>query len=731
MNATRKTCMGKAILSVLLLCTISCAIHSLKAADSRPNIIIILSDDMGFSDIGCYGSEINTPTLDSLAKNGLRFAQFYNTARCCPTRASLITGLYPHQANVGHMTGRNTNAPEPYAGDLSRKAVTIAEALKPAGYGTYMVGKWHVTSHDEAKADNHNWPLQRGFDKFYGTIKGGGSFYDPTSLTRGNTFITPENDAEYRPKSFYYTDALSDNATKFIQEHVKEKAGAPFFMYLAYTAAHWPMHAPEEAIAKYRGKYDSGYAPIRQRRFEQAKKLGLINAEWDLSPQAGDWDKVDNKAWEARCMEVYAAMIDRLDEGIGKVVATLKAQNMLDNTLIFFLQDNGGCAENMGRRDDPKHHLTNLKPMLPDDLQPSIWPPMQTRDGRPVLGGPGVMPGAANTYIAYGQAWANVSNTPFREYKHWVHEGGISTPLIAYWPKVIKRHGEIEKQPGHLIDLMATCVDVAQSQYPTEFSGQKITPKEGTSLKPAFVGNKLARQEPIFWEHEGNRAMRDGRWKLVAKSPGGNWELYDMDKDRTEMHDLAADQPARVKEMSTRWETWAKRAGVLPWIWKPAYGGTKEAFAGKNRFELKSGDDLDEASAPDVAQRPFAITAEILQLGDGIILAQGGRTFGHALLVQQGKLKFLVRNNNQLETVESSQPLSSNTKVVSATLAKGGNVTLTANGSVVGTGKVTGLMGKTPVDGLQIGRDGHHEVGDYKGENPFQGKLGKVTMVLE
>jgi len=552
-----------------------------------PDILLIMSDDMGFSDLGCYGGELRTPNLNALAKEGLRFTQFYNTARCCPTRASLLTGLYPHQAGMGHMTGRGSGRDDGYAGDLNRRCATIAEALHPAGYRTYMCGKWHVAKAISPEGPKHNWPLQRGFDRFYGTITGGGNYYDPTTLCRGNTYITPENDREYKPAHFYYTDAISDNATRFIREHAQVHAAEPFFMYVAYTAAHWPMHAPAEEVAKYRGKYDGGYGPTRAARFARLKELGLINPAWELSPQAEDWEAVTNKAWEARCMEVYAAMVDRMDQGIGRILAELKRQGRFDNTLIFFLEDNGGCAEEMGRSSNAEE-VKNMvcKPMAPDELQTHIWPPMVTRDGRPVRTGPGVMPGPADTYIAYGRGWANVSNTPFREYKHWVHEGGISTPLIVHWPREIlpARHNQLVTQPGHLVDLMATCVDVAGAKYPAEKNGKKIQPMEGVSLRPAFTGKTIERPEPLYWEHEGNRAIRDGQWKLVAKEHQP-WELYDMTADRTEMNDLAAQHPDKVKELAARWEAWAARADVLPlggWRLRPVgKKAAKKATSGR------------------------------------------------------------------------------------------------------------------------------------------------------
>ena len=553
------------------------------AEPRRPNVIIIMADDMGYSDLGCYGGEIATPNLDALARDGVRFTQFYNTARCCPTRASLLTGLYPHQAGIGHMM--NDRELEGYRGDLNRRCLTIAEALKPAGYRTYMVGKWHVTKkvNPAGESEKHNWPLQRGFDRFYGTIHGGGSFYDPTSLTRDNTLISPYADPGYRPKEFFYTDAINDHAASFVASHARAHAAEPFFMYVAPTAAHWPLHAKEADIAKYKGKYDVGYDAIRAARAAKMKQLGLVDPRWQTAPQSGGaWSEVSDRAFEIRCMEVYAAMIDCLDQGIGRLVAELKRTGQFENTLILFLQDNGGCAENMGRARTPPATPRAANPTLPplaaNYLQPDMIP-KQTRDGFPMRQGYGVLPGAADTYHAYGEAWANVSNTPFREYKHWVHEGGISTPLVAHWPAGIpaSRRNALEGQPAHLIDLMATCVDLAGATYPKQRDGQSLHPLEGVSLRPAFSGRPVGRQEPIFFEHEGNRAVRDGPWKLVAKGPAGAWELYDMAADRTETKNLAARETARVKAMVTQWEAWARRAEVLPWIWNPAYGAPAAA----------------------------------------------------------------------------------------------------------------------------------------------------------
>jgi len=534
----------------------------MKASESRaekrkrPNIVLIMADDMGYSDIGCYGGEIRTPNLNGLAAGGVRFTQFYNTARCCPTRASLMTGLYQHQAGVGHMM--EDKGYESYRGDLNNRCVTVAEVMKLAGYSTYMAGKWHVTRYRGPEGPKHNWPRQRGFDRFFGTIHGAGSFYDPCSLTRDNTQIPPGDD-------FYYTNAISDNAVKYIREH---KADNPFFMYVAYTATHWPMHALPEDIARYKGRYDGGWDALRAERHKRMIEMGIVDKKWKLTPRdkaVPPWTEAKDKAWFARRMEVYAAMLDCMDQGIGRIVEQLKESGKFENTLIFFLADNGGCAEEYGSRGpikpDPSKPVV-LKPMDKNALQPDMQPKV-TRDGRPVRTGRGVMPGPADTYIAYGKPWANASNTPFRLYKHWVHEGGISTPLIAHWPACIKAHGELRRQPGHLIDIMATCVDVAGAEYPSEYKGNKITPAEGKSLVPAFDNNEIQR-EAIYWEHEGNRAVRRGKWKLVSRHPG-RWELYDIEADRTELTNLAQKYPEKVEQLEALYESWATRCGVQPW----------------------------------------------------------------------------------------------------------------------------------------------------------------------
>ena len=526
------------------------------AATSKPNIIVIMADDMGFSDIGGYGGEIETPHIDALAENGLRFRQFYNTARCCPTRAALLTGLYQHQAGVGHMVDNvylKDGRPLPaYSGQLNRQCVTFGEALGPAGYSTLMSGKWHVSPAVDrtvtTPVDKSNWPRQRGFEHFWGTIHGAGSYYDPATLTNENEPIAPESD------DFYYTTAIAKNANRFIDDAPRDR---PFFLYLAFTSPHWPLHAPEEDVAKYKGKYDSGWDELRRRRQQRMVEMGVVKKEWGITERDGQvpsWEDAENKEWEARRMEVYAAQITIMDRAIGEIVAKLKERGEFENTLIFFLADNGGCAE-----------------MLNNPNPATITYPKTTRDGRPIRHGnnPDDMPGQDDDYQSYGPPWANASNTPFRLYKHWVHEGGISSPLVVHWPNGVTVPGSWTDQPGHLIDIMATCLDVAGAAYPKIYGGQAITPLEGESLRPVFSGtDRHGHPGGIFWEHEGNRAVRLGQWKLVSKwSPPENnrWELYDIDADRTERHDLSGEMPDKVEEMSAMWQAWADKVGVVEW----------------------------------------------------------------------------------------------------------------------------------------------------------------------
>jgi arylsulfatase len=510
-----------------------------------------MNDDMGYSDIGCYGGETDTPVLNRLAANGIRFTQFYNTARCCPTRASMLTGLHPHQTGIGLMT--RDDSPEGYAGSLNNQCVTISEALKLGGYRTYMSGKWHVSSNIDQV--NDTWPQQRGFDRFYGIISGAANFFHPDTLKRDNDSIDHE---ALHDGNYYFTDAVSEQAVQFIEEHARDYPDAPFFQYVAYTAPHWPLHAREEDIAKYTGRFDTGWDKLREARLNRMVEMGIVDARWQLTERDSTqpaWEDADHKEWHLRRMEVYAAQLDRMDQGIGSIVSALERSGRLDNTLILFLSDNGGCAEELvsGRSGQGTGMLFNNR-----------FAREHTKKGTPVAFGnrADLMPGGEDTYQSYGAAWANLSNTPFRLYKHWVHEGGIATPLIACWPDKITDRGALRHTPGQLPDIMATVLDAAGIQYPDTFHGVPILPLEGTSLLPVLEKDELDRRLPLCWEHEGNGAIRIGDWKLVRKYPEP-WELYNVADDRTEVHDLSGEHPEKAAELLQAYEEWTKRCGVI------------------------------------------------------------------------------------------------------------------------------------------------------------------------
>ena len=504
-------------------------------AGAKPNIILILADDMGFSDLGCFGSEISTPNLDKLAARGMRVDQFYNNPRCCPSRAAIMTGLYAHQAGMGMMTDADYGRyPYPaYKCDLSPQSITIPEGLKTVGYKTAMVGKWHLTP-DRPDVDKHNWPLQRGFDQYWGIIVGASVYYKSTVLVEGNEHLGPIADP-----NAYLTDLFADHAVGYVDQLAKGKD--PFFLYCAFNAPHWPIQAPEEVTQKYATRYAGGWDALREERHRKQVAMGLVNESWTLTPRdprVPAWTEANDKAWEQRRMAVYAAMIERLDYGIGRILDKVEKAGIADNTLIVFMSDNGGNAEEIGV--PPKQN----SPMVRGNI-------------------PTVMPGSANTFQSIGIPWGNCSNTPFRLYKHYAQEGGISSPFIACWPKVIKPTPKPVHAVGHETDLMPTFLEAAGATYPTKVPAGPIPAMVGQSMMPLFQG-KTRDRKTIYWEHEGNKAVRDGKWKLVSRFPEG-WELYDMEADRTELHDLAHARPERVAAMAAMYSVWADRCGVQPW----------------------------------------------------------------------------------------------------------------------------------------------------------------------
>jgi len=528
--------------------------------DQRPNIILILADDLGFSDLGCYGSEINTPNLDYLAANGVKFSRFYNTSRCCPTRAALLTGMYNHQAGIGEMT-EDRSLPG-YRGHLVDNTVTLAEVLKDAGYRTGMVGKWHVSNtvvQKDPQAQltwlNHQtehpyfspveqYPTSRGFEKYYGNIWGVVDFFDPFSLVNGTTPVKSV------PKNYYHTNAINDTAVAYIREF--SKANKPFFLYVAETAPHWPLHALPEDIEKYKDTYKVGWDAIREKRYQKLIKLGMIDPVTSpLSPRIDNelkWEDNPDKEWDARAMAVHAAMIDRMDQGIGRMIESLRETGELDNTLIVFLSDNGASPENAAR------------------YGPGFDRPSETRDGQKIAYpvDKKILPGPQNSFASIGYRWANVSNTPYRYAKEQSYEGGIRTPMVAFWPQGLKaKKGSIVTQEGHVMDFMATFTQLANAKYPTVYKGRQIMPMQGISLVPALSGKKGEVHEALFNEHFGARYVRLEGWKLVSRN-NEKWHLYQINADETELNDLSDQYPDKVKELDEMWQKWALSNNVLP-----------------------------------------------------------------------------------------------------------------------------------------------------------------------
>jgi arylsulfatase A-like enzyme len=504
------------------------------SAAAKPNVLLILADDLGFSDLGCFGGEIQTPHLDALAANGLRLTRLYNTGRCCPSRASLLTGQYPHRVGLGHMV-KDLGQPG-YRGSLAPEAQTIAERLQPAGYRSFMAGKWHLGTPD---------PTQHGFEAFYGTLISARSFWEPGQFLRLPASDIPSIGTS---DSFYATDAVTDHALDFINQ--ARSIAPPWFTYLAYHAPHFPLHARAEDIDRYKNTYQVGWDQVRQNRFNRMKQLGIISKDTELTPrstytnwleettaQNPDWTTLDEdrRADLARRMAIYAAMVENMDHNIGRVIDLLRESGQLENTLIIFLSDNGACAEwdpyGFDGASGPNNRLHH-------------------RDELHLMGG-------RETYHSVGSGWANASNTPWRYYKHYTYEGGISTPCIVHWPQGTDRRNEIDHQPAHIIDILPTLMELSQTD------DQGTLPAAGVSLVPLLKRQQMP-PRVLFFEHEGHRAVHDGRWKLTAKR-NSPWQLFDNSLDRTELQDLASVNADVVRRLARQWQEWAEASFVLPY----------------------------------------------------------------------------------------------------------------------------------------------------------------------
>ncbi|TWT74239.1 sulfatase-like hydrolase/transferase [Allorhodopirellula solitaria] len=669
------------------------------AATGQPNIIVVLADDLGYSDLGCYGGEIDTPHIDSLAAGGAKFTQVYNSARCCPSRASLMTGLYPTQAGIGDFT---TNRPDKnrgagYLGRLREDCVTMAEVLKPAGYGCYYVGKWHL--HPETG------PIQRGFDEFYGYTEGHShDQYDADYYIRLPAGKTKEIDPS--ADQYYATDVFNEYALEFIRQG--QESDRPWFLFLGHSSPHFPVQSPPERADKYDAIYQRGWDVLREERYERMQKLGIVDGEsWTLPPRsivpvdrddiANGFPGEQNPAWDsldadrqadlARRMAVFAAMVEGVDTGVGRMVDHLKQTGELDNTLILFLSDNGACYE--------------WGPFGFDGVSRRGETILRTGEELREIGGRG-------THQSYGSGWANLGNTPLRMYKHFTHEGGISTPFIAHWPAGIGKRNDWVRQPAHMMDVLPTLMDAAGAEYPARYNGNEIQPREGTSLLPAMRGEKLP-QRTIGFDHQAAHALRDGDWKIVysKRMPEElTWELYNLAEDRCETTDLAEREPERLEAMIDAWEEWATRVGVT---WAD-YDQSKQA-ASTQAIEF-----------PQIAQCVLELHAEVRSAAPaGVVMAQGGNQHGYAIHFVDGHPAFDVRIDGQVQRLMSEIQVKGRVKLDATLTAYA--MTLAVNGGEPITAPSPGLIPAQPIDGLSVGWDDQSAAGDYQSPNAFRGKV--------
>ncbi len=697
-------CAAQAEVNIMLYATrfllgavlLGVSVSSDVMSQEQPNIIVILADDLGYSDLGCYGGEIDTPNIDALAENGVKLTQVYNSARCCPSRASLMTGLYPSQAGIGDFT---TNKPNPtrgpgYLGRLNESCATIAEVLKAAGYGCYYVGKWHM--HPETG------PIKRGFDEFYGyTRDHSHDQYDADYYIRLPQGRAKELDPP--AEEYYATDVFNDYAIEFIQQG--QKAENPWFLFLGHSSPHFPIQAPPERADKYGATYMRGWDVLREERYQRMQEIGLIDGKhWKMPPReivpvdrddiANGFSGEQNPAWDsldearqrdlARRMAVFAAMVEAVDHGVGQIVDHLKDTGDFENTLILFLSDNGACYE--------------WGPFGFDGTSRRGETILRTGDDARNIGGRG-------THQSYGSAWANLGNTPFRLYKHFTHEGGISTPFIAHWPQGIGKREGWARDPAHMMDVLPTLIEVAGATYPQSRNRTSVTPLEGVSLMPLLRGKKLA-PRTIGFDHQAAHAIRQGDWKAVfaKRMPHDlKWELYNLAEDRCELNDLADKHPERVKQMTADWQQWARHVGVT--------------------WESWTGSDASEGSdAPLVANRTLKLHVEVqADKPSGVVIAHGGNQHGYALHFIDGRPAFDVRVAGVAIRIASDKQVSGKI-TLDATLSRTA-ITLSVNGGPRLSQKSPGLIPVEPVDGLSVGLDDRTAAGNYTAPNRFNGRV--------
>ena len=681
-------------LLLLGICGLLVGCHTALAGSERPNIIVILADDLGYSDLGCYGGEVNTPHIDALASGGVRFTQMYNSARCCPTRASLMTGLYPSQAGIGDFTSDHPNEKRGpgYIGRLNDSCVTIAEALGREGYGCYYVGKWHL--------NQKTGPIQRGFHEFYGyTRNHSQDQYDPQKYER----LPYGRRQEIHPPEgeFYATDVFNEYAQEFVRQG--QASDKPWFLFLAHSSPHFPVQAPAERADKHEKTYLRGWDVLRQERFQRMKELGLVDGDrWVLTERslvpvdrediANGYSGRANPAWDtlskdrrhdlARRMAVYAAMVESVDQGVGRIVDQLQRSGDLDNTLILFLSDNGACYEwgPFGFDGQSRQGTTTLR----------------TGEELREIGGPG-------THQSYGSAWANLCNTPFRLYKHFTHEGGISTPFIAHWPSGFGSHSEWVRDPVHVIDVLPTLLSAARAEYPVQRKDEPVPPLEGVDLLPAMRGKDIP-DRILGFDHQAAHAFRDGDWKLVwsKRMPQEiQWELYNLSQDRCELNDLASTYPHRVDKMVEQWYEWARRVGV---IWN------------------EGGESYGNQLSPRISNCALVIDVEVLaEHPEGVVISHGGNQYGYSLHFVDGRPVFTVRMNGIASHLSLEERCVGEVSLCAKLDLD--TFSLCVNNGQIVSRVSPGLLPMEPLDEFMLGVDDRTTVGEYTAPNKFNGKI--------
>ena len=704
-----------------------------RAPADAPNVVFLVLDDVGFADLGCYGSEIETPSIDRLAAGGLRYANFHTTAMCSPTRASLLTGRNAHSVGMGIIAEWSTGFPA-YRGRVTRGAANLAEILRETGYSTFAVGKWHLMPMEEATAAGpfRDWPLNRGFDRWYGFHGALADSWHPELFEDNHAIDAPSRDG------YHLSQDLVDRACQMVRDQQAVAPERPFFLYLGFGAAHWPHHVPEAYAQKYRGRYERGWDVVREERLRRQKALGIVPPATDLAPRNVDvrpWDDLsaDERRLFARMQEVYAGFVEHTDAQIGRLVAYLERLGVLDNTLLVLISDNGASPEGgvVGAVNARKH------------LQ---YEPETLADGLAALDDLG----SDRTYPHYPTGWAQASNTPLKWYKKDVHAGGVRDPLIVHWPDRIRDHGAVRQQYHHVVDVMPTVLDVLGIDAPSTFQGYAQLPIHGTSLAYTFDAPDAAtRKETQYFELLGDRGLWHRGWKAVAKHERGQpfeadrWELYHLDADFSESNDLAEEQPERLRELIERWWAEAGRYGALP-LDDREYERVAASVAARARQRTvyyAGMARVDRFSAPDITDRSYKISAEVsIPEGgaEGVLLASGARFGGYVLYVQGGRLiyeyafsereRFVVRSDLAVPSGDVTLGYA-----FRRTGPKRGVGTLLVDGRPAGTLELPKTWPVVAVTGgIMCGRDGGSAVGDgYMPPFAFSGTLHRVVVELD